>query len=402
MKILLLNDNPVVRKLVALSAQKTKDDLNVVSSIDEIERNAYDLFIVDDALYSDDVMVSLKEKSTFKISLLMATRGNTVPSGFDHVINKPFLPTDLVELFVGIDNNLSKIGVHEEKTSVSAPSIDLDSMLKGLEQEDDFDMLELDEEFDFEEPSRGGDDFEDSLDKNVLDHEEVQELQELLEDTDDDIKINDLEDEDADEDLLGSLEDFEMKEEAFDELDDFDEIIPAKQEIESPEEMLDLGDDEFNDLESLEEESELLNDDEFDDLELQIKKATGELGIEDLQLDIEDIHHDEVDSDNLDELGEMDMLDDLDGFEGINERDMKLALGEEVEEDFSPAVEEIAEPVIKSKPVPAALARMEEQGSSVQGVEALQALLKALANDEVVKSLKGLNISININFGETK
>ena len=37
-----------------------------------------------------------------------------------------------------------------------------------------------------------------------------------------------------------------------------------------------------------------------------------------------------------------------------------------------------------------------------EGMEALQALLKALSNEEVAKSLKGLNISININFGNDK
>jgi len=35
-------------------------------------------------------------------------------------------------------------------------------------------------------------------------------------------------------------------------------------------------------------------------------------------------------------------------------------------------------------------------------MEALQALLKALSNDDVAASLKGLNISININFGNEK
>jgi len=35
-----------------------------------------------------------------------------------------------------------------------------------------------------------------------------------------------------------------------------------------------------------------------------------------------------------------------------------------------------------------------------QGVEALQALLQALSNQEVAKSLKGMNISINISFGD--
>ena len=55
MKILLLNDNPVVNKLVTLSAQKTSDELDVVNSIDDIDSRSYDLLVVDDTSYSDEM-----------------------------------------------------------------------------------------------------------------------------------------------------------------------------------------------------------------------------------------------------------------------------------------------------------------------------------------------------------
>jgi uncharacterized membrane protein len=394
MRILLLNDNPVVRKLVALSAQKTKDDLSIIGSVDEIEQNSYDLFIVDDALYSDDTMAELKEKTTFNVSLLMATRGNAVPAGFDHVINKPFLPTDLVELFAGIENNLSKIEVSLKESSDDMSAIDLDSMLDGLEHEEDFNTLNLDEDFDF-------DDIEKTLTPNILDHEEVQELQDLLDDTEDQkfmnddlemdkevIKVSDLAEVSEEDDLLGSLDDFDMEEDTLGDLDDFESLVAEDEEISSYDDILD--------------------DEGFDDLELQIKKATGELGIEDLEQEVEDLSPDILDNNNLDTVGEMDMLDDLEGFEGINERDMKLALGEEVEDsedvmeledDLSFDIDEIEKPKPKNEPL---CVVPEQKNSSADGVEALQTLLKALANDEVVKSLKGLNISININFGETK
>jgi len=54
-KILLLNDNPVVNKLVTLSAQKTSDELDVVNSIDDIDSRSYDLLVVDDTSYSDEM-----------------------------------------------------------------------------------------------------------------------------------------------------------------------------------------------------------------------------------------------------------------------------------------------------------------------------------------------------------
>ena len=60
MNILLLNDNPVVTKLVTLSAQKTGSEIFIASNIDEIQGESYDLIIVDEALYSLDLMDELK------------------------------------------------------------------------------------------------------------------------------------------------------------------------------------------------------------------------------------------------------------------------------------------------------------------------------------------------------
>ncbi|MDP3465780.1 MAG: hypothetical protein Q8R86_08435 [Sulfuricurvum sp.] len=407
MRILLLNDNPVVRKLVALSAQKTKDDLNVVWSADEIEHDKYDLLIVDDAHYSDEVMAVLKEKIVFERSLLMATRGNAIPAGFDHVINKPFLPTDLVELFAGIENSLSKAALKEEESAVDTQSVDLESMLEGLEDEESFDTLDLDEMFDFDEPIELSDEVPDTFKTNVLDHEEVQELQDLLDDTDeqesgdefilDDLEfeeqaineIVDLADEESDDDLLDGMDHFELEDDEKG-VDDLDDLIPEEDITES--------------------EAAVLSDEEFGDLELQIQEAVGELGLEDLEQELEDEQLEDLDIGDLDMLEETDMFDgmdmfgDLDELDSIDEREMKLAVGEAVEPEIQAEEEPFSmdvrdEAVFESKPLTTA---MEEKNLQHEGMEALNTLLKVLSSDDVVKSLKGLNISININFGNEK
>ena len=90
MNILLLNDNPVVTKLVTLSAQKTSDELEIVSSLEEIKTNEYDLLVVDDGLYSDDTYSLLKEKITFSHSLFICARETQEVDGFDDTLKKPF------------------------------------------------------------------------------------------------------------------------------------------------------------------------------------------------------------------------------------------------------------------------------------------------------------------------
>jgi uncharacterized membrane protein len=477
MRILLLNDNPVVRKLVALSAQKTKDDLSVVWSVDEIEYTAYDLVIVDDAYCSDEIMAALSEKITYKTNLLMATRGNAIPAGFDKVINKPFLPTDLVELFVNIEKSLPSATeplLKEEEKVINVPTIELDTLMDDLDDSEDV-LLGLEDDVDFdEEESSDLLDFEtlDSLDDemlegtktNILDHEEVQELQGLLEDTDtfdedelsieglslddeeaavfdtptiekmDDLSFDTLDENGFDDILLEGLDGLEMDDSTEDLkpedelLDDalFDDLMMddlKSEELDGLEELMPIEEDEsLENLSLIEEndvpelESDLLSDDEFDDLEQQIQDAVGELNLDDLESTLEETDLEEFE---LDGLGSFDGVDELDG---IDEREMKIAVGESVEEELSIRVgsgehssldaEALSEAMGKSSKMelddqdtldtPVLAAQTEKKSPPSEGMEALQALLKALSNDEVAASLKGLNISININFGNEK
>ncbi len=464
MRILLLNDNPVVRKLVALSAQKTKDDLNVVWSVDEIEHKTYDLLIVDDANYSDEIMSALKEKIEYKSSLLMATRGAAVPAGFDKVINKPFLPTDLVELFVAIEKTLpsaveTKAESQEEDINEDIEAIpnsestmiDVDTL---LDEDDALNAYEL-EDFEDETP----------LKTSVLDHEEVQELQDLLDDTDDadhelafEDSTFDLSDspsmENLDDDFLALLDESDASVEKEDALEDFiadtslddlmlDDLGREEKEDTIKEEMFSENEvseeDDFDtlagDIESDITLEDPLSDDEFDDLEQKIKDAVGELDSEDLESTLDDMNLEDFDMEDLedtlslgnelDDLDTLDSLDELDGLDegmdeldSIDERELKLAIGEELDDEpeirvgsgehsslDSEALNEamgISPALTLEESFEDELEKSEVKNTPAEGLEALQALLKALSNEDVAKTLKGLSINININFGNDK
>ncbi|MDP2849867.1 MAG: hypothetical protein Q8O20_02210 [Sulfuricurvum sp.] len=476
MKILLFNDNPVVRKLVALSAQKTKDDLSVIWSVDEIEESEYDLLIVDDALYSDEMFESLNEKIIVKSTLFMATRGQAVPSGFDNVINKPFLPTDLVDMFVQIEK---KVNVASEakgdlkKESIPTEpmyAINLEDTLPDLEGHEDelMDVEHLndsDEEFDFSSLE----DFDEKLPETaILDQEEVQEVQGLLEETeeehlgveedafaqdinemtlpqeenglnleiddefsfDDDLVPNEIEGEILNfdsvlEDDRLAQEDTLAHKEMLDE-DDFDDIDFSSALEEN------VGVDEEDELLSLSEEapaddidiSSLMDDDELGDLESKIEDAVSGLESEELERELEsDDFGVDFDETALEELSlnqeesaaaPMDDSEDFDELDMLDERELKRAIGEELEDDepavysdegdISLAAETLDEVMSEAGFLEESSEAFEEEDnvSHAEGVEALQALLKALSNENVTKSLKGMNISININFGNDK
>ena len=476
MKILLFNDNPVVRKLVALSAQKTKDELSVIWSVDEIQESDYDLLIIDDALYSDELFESLKELVTYKSTLLMATRGKAVPAGFDNVINKPFLPTDLVDMFIKIDKktaspSVAPQSVRDEESIIPAEplyAINLDDTLPDIKEAtdlDSFDLGDLDDEIDLgdsldiHDDSDVLEDIDDIRPTAILDQEEVQEVQNLLDDTDSDdwgleeeIIIRGIDEPDIhqDKDAVSDEEMFTLDdEEGTDELLMEDvplgEVAPSETKAEEDfgiletEESLESFDDldlELDDemaLANLDGEM-LLDDDELGDLETQIQEAVDtleadtlekELDMGELNLDFDDVLSEELDmgeeeittESNVEELDEKEIatvgdFGEFDELDMLDERELKLAIGEEVEDEpeiefeddtddslseIEPLSEDFEEAIAfeeDEEPVQQPLAP-----SHAEGVEALQALLKALSNEEVAKSLKGLNISININFG---
>jgi uncharacterized membrane protein len=429
MNILLFNDNPVVRKLVALSAQKTKDDLSVIWSVDEIQESSYDLLIIDDALYSDELFESLKELVTFKSTLLMATRGKAVPAGFENIINKPFLPTDLVDMFIQIEKKIASApsaaqSIKGEESFADIPfyAINLDETLteteSGTDEFDSFDLGDLDQKFDLEDDldeivpgaEAGTDDFdsfelgdlnlddeedesesfEENLPTAILDQEEVQEVQNLLDDTEsDDWNVED-----------------EIMIKGIDELDELDEV--------------DLSGEGNSHFGSLDDEL-LLDEEELGDLEFQIQDAVSgleaetldkELELDDFELDFDDALMEKLDLSDKEivDTEDFENIEGFDEFDMLDERELKLAIGEEVEEEPEAGIDEenlffqtekldgeMNDTDLKEEV--AQVASSTVPTTHAEGVEALQALLKALSNEDVAKSLKGLNISININFG---
>ena len=92
MKTLLFNKNPIISKLVRMSAQKMEyefeERLNYASDID-----SYDVIIVDDGISADLKVLQGKCKKLIYIS-----SGASANEESRQVLHKPFLPTDLIAL----------------------------------------------------------------------------------------------------------------------------------------------------------------------------------------------------------------------------------------------------------------------------------------------------------------
>ena len=97
-------------------------------------------------------------------------------------------------------------------------------------------------------------------------------------------------------------------------------------------------------------------------------------------------------------------MDDLDS---LTDRDLKLAIGEEVQEELpqEEESEEILEESVEEQGEEPASSELDLEApqtkkESNEGVEALKKLLQALSNEDIAASLKDMKININITIGE--
>lgn len=144
MKILLLNENPMVSRLINLSAKKMSYEL-IEAPIYNDELGTYDIIVVDHDVKAD--LKALKEKCDKLIFLAPRDEKHDIEA---QILKKPFLPTDFLNLLTGKVASLDDvISVDPLDESSSNTNMDLDSDLNGLPDESDdlsLDSLSLDEE----------------------------------------------------------------------------------------------------------------------------------------------------------------------------------------------------------------------------------------------------------------
>lgn len=144
MKTLLFNKNPIISKLVRMSAQKMEyefeERLNYASDID-----GYDVIIVDDGISADLKVLQGKCKKLIYIS-----SGASANEESRQVLHKPFLPTDLIAL-MRIDEAAAAQadkdkGANAEKTAPTSEnlSVNVDENASADEEDIDLDSLSFD------------------------------------------------------------------------------------------------------------------------------------------------------------------------------------------------------------------------------------------------------------------
>lgn len=182
MNILLINDNPVVSRLLALCTRGEHIGLDELKRVEDMEDVRYDILFVDDASYVDDIDVLLEDKRIRKKVFISYAEEEV--KGFDKTIKKPFLPSQIMNVIESVD--MSEIIEDQEEENISI--FPLSKEEETVEEEvlpDIFPLPIEDEETDdiFE--------LEENAGTEILNSSEIEKIKALL-DMDDEIEMNDV------------------------------------------------------------------------------------------------------------------------------------------------------------------------------------------------------------------
>ncbi|EAL2904933.1 highly acidic protein [Campylobacter jejuni] len=299
MKILLLNENPVVSRLVSLSAKKMSYDFEELNAYSENLGN-YDVIVVDSDTPAP--LKILKEKCDRLIFL--APRNQNVEDIDAQILQKPFLPTDFLNLLNNKDVNkhtpIDLPMLSNDENPYADISLDLDNLnLDDLPDENSLDInSEGMEDLSFDDDAQD-DNANKTLETQNLEHDNLEQeaiKEQTQKDTQTDLDLT-LEDGESEKEDLSQEHTALDTEPSLDELDDKnDEDLEIKEDDKNEEiekqELLD--DSKTNTLEMQEELSESQDDNSNKTLETQnlehetIKEQTQEDTQIDLDLTLED------------------------------------------------------------------------------------------------------------------
>ncbi len=346
MKILLLNENPVVSRLISLSAKKMSYDFEEVNAYDE-NLGHYDAIIVDSDTPAP--LKILKEKCDKLIFLAPRNQSVDVDA---LILHKPFLPTDFLNLLnqenLKIEDD-AILPIEEAENPYANISLDLDDLNlddlpdektediqeNELSMEENLESLALD---DIKEDARAHENTDKELNLDDLSLDEEQEKNHTSEAT-----VNHLEEKNEDQESLEVLSQDDILDDKISE----ENSTNQEQDFEEQNEIQ----DKIEDIQELEEQTDkldkdLLKDSEFD--EGQEVNANDALDIKE-ETKIEALEKEE----SLDKIQSQDLI--TDDFPIVEEQETKVDfddipedaefLGQtkeedEAVEDFLPVVED--------------------------------------------------------------
>lgn len=285
MRLLLLNNNPAVSRLIKLSVDKVGYALDEFEDYGIVPQNDYDLIMVDNECYNEAELETLCEQSHCQYVLYICQRGSKKPEFTNMALEKPFLPTDFLTLLEKIKNVLASLKPEESKRVEEEIDVSEDEPEVEVQNVAAFDIDGIDT-FNIDEES--------SLDEDIplLKEEMMLDVPELEEDDDTlDLPTFDLDTHEEDDLSLSFL-----NQEGSDEEKDTDDVLIAEETISETSASQEMGETEeeieeaFNatsilDKDEINEVKQLLDESEEEEFDLESAfDVSGEESVEEAVL----------------------------------------------------------------------------------------------------------------------
>ena len=386
MKVILLNNNPAVSKLISMSLNKLGYEFAQIDNLETLASDNADLIICDSGLY--DNQVDYLQYAKNQIFLLPRSSSDEYNLPKEQILQKPFLPTDLIDMINGI-LKVTPAEIKPTKQELNKPN-------DGIKIGNEFGEIQDIDDMEF----GSGDDISDD---ELLDHDDKIE-EKFVEN-----EVKELKDDD-----LGQTAD-----EISDDINYIDDISDHMYEIEG--EISEVSDDEAINTSEIKDSDDKpsIQDitNEYKNIELDISalddlpddEAKSEPTIEIKEpKEIDDLDYTEnLDrlSDMLDEIDNMDCDDESETIENeakisdlnssyntideIDEAEIKAALNENVSQTLK-------EPVKSDET--ASKNENKDELAKVLATQISDEISKALSSSALKDILKDININVNISF----
>lgn len=428
MKILLLNENPVVSRLVSLSAKKMSYNFEELNAYSENLGN-YDVIVVDSDTPAP--LKILKEKCDRLIFLAPRNQNVDIDA---QILQKPFLPTDFLNLLNNKDANkhtpIDLPMLSNDENPYADISLDLDNLnLDDLPDENSLDInSEGMKDLSFDDDANKALEVQNLEDENLEQETTKEQTQEDIQ-PDLDLTLEDSESEKEDlsqehtaldtDPSLDELDDkndgdLEDNKELQANISDFDDLpVVEEQEKEMdfddiPEgaEFLGQAKDNEESEENLEEFDPVVEEDVQDEMDDFTSNLSTQDQIKEELAQLDELDYG-IDSDNsskvLEDFKDEPILDDkglgtneeevvvpnlnISDFDALKESDIQEALGEEIlEKNEEPIVSDATKDDNSEEIV-------NELSQSIAG-----AITSSIKDDTLKAALKGMNMNININI----
>ena len=180
MKLLLINKNPVVSRMMMMSVPKAGFEIEECEDVYHLPSGNYDVVVIDDEMYDENFLNVIKQNLKYYQLGLVTSSKNINASEFDFLLSKPFLPTDLIEILrkikADIESQKEQVPLFQEEEKEEPSPFEMFMEEESAPTQSQESIVQIEEE-----PEESPFVTEDLGKSGVLDEGDLHEVSQLLE-----------------------------------------------------------------------------------------------------------------------------------------------------------------------------------------------------------------------------